>query len=309
VRVARTSRDARRRQASGRVRVGLAVLLGPALAIPAAAADEAAPAAPSGAVDEAAPAASAGAVDEAAPAASAGAVDEAEVLACMKENLPKDSSVQDLALRMRDRGGSEREILATLTWKRFGDRARALVRVDAPDDLRDAAVLLIERSDGGADLFSYLPEMAKVRRINSQTLQGRLFGSDFTYEDFQLLHGMALEGEPEPPRETELDGRPVWVLAREPGPEAGSAYERVVTYVDRATCLLRRAEMYESGERLRKLLVVDPEAVFEQDGVRLPRRIELEDRKRGSATALELIRVDLDKRVRRNDLDVSALER
>lgn len=244
--------------------------------------------------------------------ASAGVArgDEAltEVGACMGRNLPAESSVQDVRFVSRDRLGNEREILATLKWKRFeNDLARVVIRVEEPEDLRNSAVLLIQR-EGGADLFTYLPELRKVRRIHSRSLSGNLFGSDFTYADFQLLHGMLEEGAAEL-AEAELDGKAVWVVSQRPAVGEASDYERVVSFVDRGTCLLWKAEMWEAGGRLRKVLRTDLDGVFEEDGVRLPRRVVLEDLKRETSTRLELTRIDLHRKPKRAEFSPSALER
>lgn len=241
------------------------------------------------------------------PAGAPGSV--AGIAECMRDNLPRDSSVQELRFVSEDRSGHRREILAELKWKRIGEgQARALVRVSAPDDLRGSAVLVIQ-NDGGADLFMYAPELRKVRRISTHTLSGQLFGSDFTYEDFLILQGMALAGDTQRLDDAEVDGVPVYVLAQHPAPEAGSAYERVVSYVARGDCTLVQAEMWEPGERLRKVLTADREVLFEEDGVRLPRRLRLEDRKKESATVLELITIDLSQRIKRAELSPTALER
>jgi hypothetical protein len=226
---------------------------------------------------------------------------------CMRKNLPSDHSVQDVRFVSRDRAGSEREILATITWKRFDTLSRSLARVQSPEDLRGIAVLFAERN-GGADLFMYSPELQRTRRITSHALSGSLFGSDFTYEDFLLLYGMAERGSTEQLPDTEVDGHAAWVLAQNT-PAEESAYERVVAFVDRDTCLLVKAEMWESGERLRKVLTTDREAVFEQGTVRIPRKVLLEDHKKGSSTRLEAVKIDLDKKVSRADLSPRALER
>ncbi len=237
----------------------------------------------------------------------AGGVDP--VARCMRANLPAQSRIREAAFVSRDHLGSERRVEALVTWKRFEDGLyRVLLRVRAPEDLRDSAVLLIERAEG-TDLFLYVPELRKTRRITSQSLRGSLFGSDFTYEDFQRLQGMAAQGERERLPDSEIEGVPVHVLVQHKGPDEASAYERVVSYVDAATCVPLRVEMWEPGERLRKVMTIDPGSVLEQDGARIPRRVLLEDRRQGSTTRLELDGVDLAVKVPRRELGLSALER
>ena len=37
----------------------------------------------------------------------------------------------------------------------------------------------------------YLPELRSVRRVTGNTLSGTLLGTDFTYEDFLHIYGLA----------------------------------------------------------------------------------------------------------------------
>jgi len=129
------------------------------------------------------------------PAGGEEPADAEAVTACVQENLPETTSVQSFRLRTSDRAGSEREIAGKVWWRRFENgRSRILLRVKEPGDLRGSALLMIERSSG-SDMFLYLPELRKTRRITSHSVSGSMFGSDFTYEDFQQIQGISLGGE------------------------------------------------------------------------------------------------------------------
>ena len=62
-----------------------------------------------------------------------------------------------------------------------------LLRVHEPADLEGAGLLLLEKSDR-TDMFIYLPDLKKVKRVTSHMLSGSLFGSDFSYEDFEIAN-------------------------------------------------------------------------------------------------------------------------
>lgn len=232
----------------------------------------------------------------------------ADVERCLRANFPKATSVQRVRFQTRDRTGEGREIEGRVWWRRFPDgRSRVLYRVLSPADLRGSAVLAIQRGDGGSDLFSYLPELRKVRRISSQSLQGSLFGSDFTYEDFQYLQGLREQKEVEIEPGASHDGD--WTLSSTPDASSGSAYTRVVLTVDKKTCLPVRTEFYEAGDRLRKVMTLDPEQVFEQDGARIPMHVEMTDRLEESRTELDVLEVEVGRKVPRRVFDMKALER
>ena len=46
-------------------------------------------------------------------------------------------------------------------------------------------VLLLEKKDRMPDQFMYLPELRKVRRVTKRSVAGSMFGTDFSYEDFE----------------------------------------------------------------------------------------------------------------------------
>ncbi|MHC4710385.1 MAG: outer membrane lipoprotein-sorting protein, partial [Planctomycetota bacterium] len=201
------------------------------------------------------------------------------------------------------------EITGKVWWRRFEKgRLRVLLRVQGPEDLRGSALLLIERSSG-SDMFLYLPELRKTRRITSHTVSGSLFGSDFTYEDFQQIQGINLGREIQALPDATLDGVPVHVIAQRPAPGTGSSYERVVSYVTRDGCVPIRSEMWEPGERLRKLLTADLSKLYEQKGVRIPTHLRMEDRLSRSSTDLVLSDIEVGKKIPRRYFEMTALER
>jgi hypothetical protein len=174
----------------------------------------------------------------------------------------------------------------------------------SPPDLRGSAVLVIERKEG-ADLFSYLPELKKVRRITSHTLPGSLFGSDFTYEDFLYLQGVR-SGDSSV--ENGVNGNE-WKLTTEPAASQESAYERIVAHIDQATCLPLLTEFYESGGRLRKVMTIDPEQVHEEDGARIPLAVEMADELQESRTELSILEIEVGTPINRRTFEVNALEK
>lgn len=211
---------------------------------------------------------------------------------CIRANLPRTTAVQDVEMVSQDRLGSERTIGAHILWKRFDDGySRVLVRFTAPDDIAGAAFLLIE-TERRADMFLYLPELRKTRRITTQSLRGSLYGTDFSYEDFERLQGLA-KGEPRRQLpDAEVDGRSAVVIEARPPPEEGSAYTRVVSWIDRETCIPLRTELYERGGRLRKRLVVDPGQVRREGGAWFPRELEMRDLRDETRTRLRLLRFE-----------------
>lgn len=219
------------------------------------------------------------------------------------------SSVQDVAFESRDRVGNGRTIRATVTWKRFDNGlSRVLVRVHEPRDLDGAGVLLIEK-ESRSDMFVYLPDLKKVKRVTSRMLGGSLFGSDFTYEDFMQLQGMGLEGHTEVIGDQKIGDVAVRVVSHVPAPEAGSSYERVTTHWDTELCLPLKMEMWERGDRLRKVMEVDRSQVDRSHAAAIPRRLTMRDLRDETSTELSVESLEVDVEVPRKMFSTAGLER
>jgi hypothetical protein len=219
-----------------------------------------------------------------------------EIMACVRRNLPERTSVQSIELRSRDRAGSERILRSRLYWKRFeGGQPRVLIRVDEPPDLRGASYLLIDAEDAGpSEIFVHLPAVGRVRRVTQKTVSDSLWGTDFSYDDMRQLQWHAADGARSRLPDAVVSDRAVYVLALEPRPEGETAYRRIVSSVDRETCVVLRVEFYERGERPRKLLRADVGSLAEQNGRWLARKLEMRDLRDDTTSWLEILEVEND---------------
>lgn len=220
------------------------------------------------------------------------APDVAEVRDCAERNLPQRTARQRLVLERSVGGSDARRLEATLLWKQDdAGLSRVRVTVDAPQQERGTAFLLIER-EGEDDMFSYLPEYRKVRRITSRAVTGSFLGTDLSYEDFSQLQGFAAGARVARLPDAEVEGRPVYVLEGTPAEGSGSGYERVRSYIDRETCVLLRAEL--TGKGVEREVVV-AFADVERVGKRwIPKRLTLYDRRKGSETRLSIQKTEWD---------------
>jgi hypothetical protein len=86
------------------------------------------------------------------------------------------------------------------------------------------------------------------------------------------------------------------VLAGAPTAEDDSSYERVVSYIDRETCVVLRIDSYEPGAKLRKVFRADPASVEKTGDLSIAKALELEDILDGTRTrvAIDAIKLDVD---------------
>jgi len=229
-----------------------------------------------------------------------------EVTDCMKANRPRLSAAQTVRMRTVDRTGSPRISGATIYWQKFGEDSKALIRFSAPEELRGSSLLLIQRGEN-ADMFMYLPELRKTRRVSKRSLSGSMFGTDLSYEDFERFRGLAMDGQARRLPDREVEGRQVFVIeVRAPGGEE-SAYERLVFFVDQERCIPIQTELYEKGERLRKVMLMPWGEIRKQEESWVPHLVVVKDLVNKTQTEFMVDEIELDKKLPRKLFSESEL--
>lgn len=217
-----------------------------------------------------------------------------EVLDCVRKNAPKTALEQSVELVSADRDGRELSRTAKLFAKRSGDGfGRILLRVEEPADLRGTTFLLTQRRDG-TDLYVYLPELGKVRRVTARQVRGKLLGSDFSYEELERLFGQTSQRGVARLPDAEREGRPVYAL--EATPAEGSAYAKITTFVDRKTCVPLEIAFYGKEGAPQKLLTVDPARITREGDVYVSRLVRIRDlaKQTESRMVTHAVRIDPD---------------
>lgn len=220
------------------------------------------------------------------------AADVAPIEACLRRNLPQRSSEQSMRFQSKDRTGSTRTLSGTAYWKKWeSDLSRSLIRIDFPPDLRGSAYLLIERPET-VDVFVYLPEFQKVRRITSHALAGSLFGTDFSYEDMRRLRHLFEAAAVERLPDGEQGSRATYVVTLRPPPE--SEYGEVRAWIDHETCVPLRLELYARGGGLAKELTVDPSSLTKHGEFWAAHTVVLRDLQEQTETRVDLGKLEID---------------
>ena len=135
----------------------------------------------------------------------------AEIADCMKQNLPATTLAQSIELRARDRGHYESVMQANIFVKRHaGDNFRVMMHFSEPVDIRGAR-FLIKQQEPQNEMYIYMPGLFKVRRVTSRKISSSVMGTDFSYEDFERLHGVLSDMRMEQFPDDVVSGRPVYV--------------------------------------------------------------------------------------------------
>jgi hypothetical protein len=148
------------------------------------------------------------------------------------------SSFQKLRVVSTDPGGSDQVTHFTTSLLDLRDedgnaidglRAKMLVEVQAPFDMRHTAYLMISKDPGPDDEFAYKPSQRRVSRVNLKKTS--LMGTDFTFNDiaFQNLDDAAYLRHPD----EMIDGVPVYVVEANLKRELDIEYHRTLTYLEK----------------------------------------------------------------------------
>ncbi len=213
---------------------------------------------------------------------------------CLQRTRPLTNTVRTIRLVSQDRVGEEH----LLRGKVYGGLSRTgfrtlLLELSDPESVRGLPVLITERT-GANHMFVSPAGLPIVRQIRGAPGSSNLFGTDFSYEDVERLYGLDLPSETHKlgSSETPMEGRPFWLLETTPDQET-SSYERIVSLIDEETCVLVRAEMFESGFTPRKILTSNPDSVTREGSTWVARDIMIRDLRDGTQTRLVIDDVDL----------------
>lgn len=232
-----------------------------------------------------------------------------EIRACVRGNLPERTSVQKIELSAIDRSGGRRNLRAKLHWKRYGEGLhRIRLYVEQPNDLRGSSYLVIEK-DGEDEMFMYLPATQRVRRVTTSMISDSLWGTDFSYEDIKQMQGIALEGATRRLEDATVAERPVYVLALSPAANAESTYSKIVSFVDRDTCVAIKTEFYGSGETPRKILTADPAQLVREGDRWTAHDLQMRDLQGSTTSRLRVIEAASDVEVHDRTFNPSLLGR
>lgn len=233
------------------------------------------------------------------------------VTSCVENNKPEKSSVQLVEFTAVDRIGGERVSRAKIKGKKFDDdQLRRLKLVfSKPLEVRGSAFLAIERESGSPDMFLYTPEIRKAKRVTGQGGGGKLFGTDFSYEDFVRWQGLNEPGESRRLPDAVEAGQPVYVLETEPAKQSESSYERVVFFIDQETCVALKVESYEKGDAPRKVLTADPGQLLQEGGVWFASELLMRDLRDETHTRVSIEDVEVDRDLKDSEFSLGKLSR
>ena len=234
----------------------------------------------------------------------------AEIQSCVQRNFPNDSMVQTIKMVSVDRLGVERVLEAEMFWQKDAKTqlSNVLMTFDNPPELRGAAVLVIEKKPQN-DMFMFLPELGKSRRITSQMVQGNMMGTDFSYEDFQRLQGLLTNLDSKRMPDETVAERPAYLTESTPS-DPSSEYSLVRSWVDQETCVPLQVELFIKGsDEPAKRLTMNPKAFSKEKTGVFPREIAMNDLRTETSTTIVVEKLKVSVPIERKRFSAAELDR
>ncbi len=184
---------------------------------------------------------------------------------------------------------------------------RSLIVFDSPLDVQGTEILTRSTGAGRDEQWIFLPAFNRVRQISGSDRTAAFMGSQFSYEDVDSLNVVVDRYAYGPPTSVALDGRPCEEVACVPR-HAGSAYSRLVAWVDAVDPVVRRIDYYGPSGGLLKTLALDGYARHDGGHWRAS-RMTMTDRTDAKVTVMEWSRFRFGTGLGRAAFDPSTLAR
>ncbi len=190
----------------------------------------------------------------------------------------------DMRMTIVDKNGNQK-VRTLKTWARnLPDRNDdwRLLKFVSPPDMRNVGFLVLADDQ----LYLYLPEFRRVRRIASHAKRESFMGSDFSYEDL-ATSGFAPYYNPKLLEDTDR----FWILELTRKPDADRAYSRIKMWVDKSNTMPVKLELYDDQGNLWK---VTEQTFTKIKDYWVATRILMKDVKKGSHTVLDFKNIEVD---------------
>jgi ribosomal protein S8E len=163
-----------------------------------------------------------------------------------------DGSEAVIKMTMMNAKGEKRELKIAMATKRYdgGKTEKRIYRFLEPADVKGTGVLVYDYANKADDVWLFLPELRKTRRIVSSDRKKKFMGSEFSYGD---LNTPALdEYNYKLLKEESYGGEPCWVievLPKSKGTAASEGYSKKIYWVSKDKSTVRKGVYYGPNDK------------------------------------------------------------
>jgi len=199
----------------------------------------------------------------------------------------------DVTMTLVNRNGSRRVREISFISKEVSDLNRMVMHFRAPADVEGTGFLLIESDSGETDMWLYLPDLKRVRRIVSSSRTDSFMGSDLSYSDMEntQLDDYRFARF----QDDSVNGEACYVVQATPVSETvanDTGYGRIIYFISTEKRIPIQAVFFDrSGVYFKRMHVHTVEAIGD---TWVPIRVEVENLGREHRTTMELRNVQID---------------
>ncbi len=179
----------------------------------------------------------------------AGEMSADEILKKVEVNTRASNEVAQLKMLIKGRDGSEKERELTIK-KQNQSTKKALVKLQAPEDLRGVGFLSIDEKGAEENQWLFLPSERRSRRITSSGKGGNFLDSDLSYEDLSTSTYKNFENKVE--KVYEKSGKKVAIILSKVKDKSASSYSKIKTWIDVKNYRIMKVSYYNKRGKLSK---------------------------------------------------------
>ena len=174
-----------------------------------------------------------------------------------KSNRVKDEKDTEDMVLIDAKGQQRKRTLVTYFQTGEGDDDKTLVRFETPQTIHGTGLLAIEKGTDD-DMWLYLPDLRKSKRVAGATKSEPFVGTDFSNYDMRTED---LTGhEYKKVGEEKVAGRDCWVVEGKPKNEAmaeSTGYSKRIFYADKERWVYHKIVFYDRQEKLLKTTTIE----------------------------------------------------
>jgi len=181
------------------------------------------------------------------------AQDAVSIMTAAKNRITSDTVSSRSRMVITARNGTTTERLIDQYSKDGPNGARTVIVFQSPANVAGTRFLTMDNAAGGTDQWIFLPSLGRVRRIAASESGGNFMGTDFSYDDISSMDRAISADTHRLLREEALNGRTCYVIESIPR-DTSYQYSRTVTWVDKESNIIYKAEMFNRRGELAKIM-------------------------------------------------------
>ncbi|MBN2442873.1 MAG: outer membrane lipoprotein-sorting protein [Spirochaetales bacterium] len=201
--------------------------------------------------------------------------------------------IAEITMTLINKNGVKRVREISIKSKEVDNLNKSVMHFKSPADVQGTGFLMIESVSGDTDMWLYLPELKKVRRIASNGKNDSFMGSDIAYSD--------MEDKPLDDytynrfEDMTVDSQDCYMVESVPANDAvkeDTGYSKIIYWISKEKMIPLRAVFFDvKGNFIKNMQIKD---IRKFNDTWIPTFIEVEDVKKNHKTVMELKNIELD---------------